>query len=65
MVLQIYVRPDNIILVLGLLGWAWLLSRISGYRQWWHILIASLAGVFIGKVPIDRLDGLSLGNVIA
>jgi len=57
MVLQIYVRPDNIILVLGLLGWAWLLSRISGYRQWWHILIASLTGVFIGKVPIDRLDG--------
>jgi hypothetical protein len=57
MVLQIYVRPDNIILVLGLLGWAWLLSRISGYRQWGWILTAGLAGVFIGQAPIDWLDG--------
>jgi hypothetical protein len=57
MVLQIYVRPDNIILVLGILGWALLLSRISGYRQWGWILAAGLAGVFIGKAPIDWLDG--------
>jgi hypothetical protein len=57
MVLQIYVIPDSIILSLGILGWAWLFSRISGYRPWWHILIASLAAIFIGKAPIDRLDG--------
>ena len=57
MVLQIYVRPDNIILVLGILGWAFLLSRISGYRKWGWILAAGMAGVFLGKAPIDRLDG--------
>jgi len=57
MVLQIYVIPDSIILSLGILGWALLFSRISGYRPRWHILIASLAGIFIGKAPIDWLDG--------
>ena len=57
MILQIYVIPPNIALSLGILAWAWLFSRISGYRPWWHILIASLAGVFIGQAPIDRLDG--------
>ena len=57
MVLQIYVIPPNIALSLGILAWAWLFSRISGYRQWWWILAAGLAGVFIGQAPIDRLDG--------
>jgi hypothetical protein len=57
MVLQIYVIPSRIILALGILGWAWLLSRISGYRRWGWILAAGLAGVFFGQAPIDRLDG--------
>jgi hypothetical protein len=57
MVLQIYVIPDSIILSLCILGWALLFSRISGYRRWWWILAASMAGVFIGKAPIDWLDG--------
>ena len=57
MLLQIYVIPPNIALSLGILAWAWLFSRISGYRQWWWILAAGLAGVFIGQAPIDRLDG--------
>jgi len=57
MVLQIYVTPGSIVLSLGVLGGALLLSRISGYRQWWWILAAGMAGVFIGKAPIDWLDG--------
>ena len=55
--LQIYVIPPSIALSLGILAWAWLFSRISGYRQWWWILTAGLAGVFIGQAPIDWLDG--------
>jgi len=57
MMLQIYVTPGSIALSLGILGWALLFSRISGYRQWWWILAAGMAGVFIGKTPIDWLDG--------
>src|SRR6476620_2699212 len=57
MLLQIYVTPASIALSLGVLGWAQLLSRISGYRQWWWILAAGMGGVFIGQAPIDRLDG--------
>src|SRR6266498_5186545 len=57
MVLQIYVTPGSIALSLGILGWALLFSRISGYRPWWWILTAGMAGVFIGKTPIDWLDG--------
>jgi len=56
MLLQIYVIPPSIVLALGILAWAWLFSRISGYRQWWWILAAGMAGVFIGKAPIDWLD---------
>ncbi len=56
MTLQIYVTPGSIALSLGILGWALLLSRISGYRQWWWILAAGMAGVFVGKTPIDWLD---------
>ena len=57
MALQTYITPASIALSLGILGWAWLFSRITGYRPWWNILAASLAGVFIGKAPIDWLDG--------
>jgi hypothetical protein len=57
MMLQIYVIPPSIALSLGILAWALLFSRISGYRQWWWILAAGLAGVFIGQAPIDWLDG--------
>jgi hypothetical protein len=56
MMLQIYVTPGSIALSLGILGWALLLSRISGYCQWWWILAAGTAGVFLGKMPIDWLD---------
>jgi len=57
MTLQIYVTPASIVLSLGILGWTLLFSRISDYRPWWHILAASLAGIFIGKAPIEWLDG--------
>lgn len=57
MLLQLYVTPGSIALSLGILGWSWLFSRITGYRPWWHILAASMVGVFLGKAPIDWLDG--------
>jgi hypothetical protein len=56
MVLQIYVTPGSIALSLGILGWGLLLSKISEYRQWWWIVIVTMVGVFVGKVPIDWLD---------
>lgn len=56
MMLQIYITPASITLSLGILGWALLFSRISGYRQWWWILAAGMTGVFIGQTPIDFLD---------
>jgi hypothetical protein len=56
MMLQIYVTPASIALSLGILGWALLFSRISGYHQWWWILAAGMTGVFMGKAPIDWLD---------
>ena len=56
MVLQTYVTPGSILLSLGVLGWALLFSRISDYHPWWKIFAAGMAGVFIGKMPIDWLD---------
>jgi hypothetical protein len=56
MVLQIYLTPGSIALSLGILGWGLLLSKISEYRQWWWIVIVTMVGVFVGKVPIDWLD---------
>ena len=55
--LQLYVTPGSMILSLGILSWTLLFSRIIGYRPWWHILVAGMLGVFMGKVPIDWLDG--------
>jgi len=57
MALQMHVTPPAITLLLGILGWGLLLSRISGYRQWWWIVAATTVGVFVGEVPIDWLDG--------
>ena len=57
MALQMHVTPPVIVLFLGILGWGLLLSRISGYRQWWWIATATTVGVFVGEVPIDWLDG--------
>ena len=56
MKVQLYVGPPAILLSLGLLGWAYLLGRISGYRRWGWIAVGALVGVFLGKVPIDWLD---------
>src|SRR5215216_2184131 len=57
MLLQLYVTPGSIVLSLGILGWSWLFSRITGYRLWWWILAAGMLGVFLGKAPIEWLDG--------
>ncbi len=57
MMLQLYVTPGSIALSLGILGWSFLFSRISRYRPWWRILAAGMVGVFLGKSPIDWLDG--------
>src|SRR5919197_5023684 len=53
---QLYITPPAILLAIGILGFAYSLSRISSYRRWTWIAIAVLVGVFLGKVPIDWLD---------
>jgi len=57
MKVQMHVTAPAIALSLGILGWAYFLSRISGYRRWGWLAIGAMAGVFVGEVPIDWLDG--------
>ncbi len=56
MTLQMHVTPPVLVLSLGVLGWGFLLSKISRYRAWWRIAIATLAGILVGELPIDWLD---------
>jgi len=56
MKVQMHVTAPAILLFLGILGWAYLLSRISGYRRWGWLAISAIVGVFVGEVPIDWLD---------
>jgi hypothetical protein len=56
MTLQMHVTPPVLVLSVGVLGWGFLLSKISRYRAWWRIAIATLAGILVGEFPIDWLD---------
>ncbi len=48
-----------IVLVIGSSGWSYLLGRISGYRAWWKIGIATALGIIAGWIsPLSNLDGL-------
>jgi len=49
--------PPAVLDMLGVLGWAVILSRISGYRQWWWLAAATMAGQFVGQ-------GLLLNGVL-
>jgi len=49
---QDYVVPPVILEMLGASIWGVLLSRISGYRQWWRLSIATMAGVQVGDLAL-------------
>jgi hypothetical protein len=49
---QDYVVPPVILEMLGASIWGLLLSRISGYRQWWRLSIATMAGVRVGDLAL-------------
>jgi len=38
--------------MLGAFGWGLLLSKISGYRQWWWLSTATMAGVRVGDFAL-------------
>ncbi len=50
--MQDYVVPPVILEMLGAFGWGLLLSKISGYRQWWWLSIATMAGVRVGDLAL-------------
>jgi hypothetical protein len=50
--LQDYALPPVLLEMLGAFGWGLLLSRISGYRQWWWLSIATMAGVRLGDFAL-------------
>jgi hypothetical protein len=62
---QDYVVPPVILEMLGAFGWGLLLSKISGYRQWWSLSIATMAGVRVGDFALYHgwLDQWVQGHV--
>jgi hypothetical protein len=57
-VLQAYAWGKIIVLVISSFGWSYLLGRISGYRLWWKIGLATALGILAGWVsPLSNLDG--------
>jgi hypothetical protein len=44
--------PSVILEMLGAFGWGFLLSKISGYRYWWWLSIATMAGVCVGDFAL-------------
>ena len=44
--------PLPILEMLGAFGWGYLLSKISGYRQWGWLSAAAMAGVRMGDYPL-------------
>ena len=50
--LQDYTVPPVILEMLGAFGWGLLLSKISGYRQWWWLSTATMAGVRVGDFAL-------------
>jgi hypothetical protein len=59
LILQTPALNKVILLAVCSLMWSYLLGRISGYRVWWHIGIATIIGIFAGWFsPLSNLDGL-------
>jgi len=47
-----------VVLAICSLIWSFLLGRISGYRPWWKIGLATVLGILIGWFsPLSNLDG--------
>ncbi len=47
-----------ILLAFCSIGWSYLLGRISGYRAWWKIGLATALGILAGWFsPLSNLDG--------
>src|SRR5215212_6223535 len=49
---QDYLVPQVILEMLGAFGWGLLLSKISGYRQWWWLSTATMVGVHVGDFAL-------------
>jgi hypothetical protein len=49
---QDYSVPPVILEMLGAFRWGLLLSKISGYRQWWWLSLATMAGVRAGDFAL-------------
>jgi hypothetical protein len=52
------VIPLATVEILGAIGWGFFLAKISGYRQWWWLSAATIAGVRTGDFVLynGRLD---------
>jgi len=50
--LQAYLVPPVILEMLGAFGWGLCLGKISGYRRWWWLSAATMAGVWIGNFAL-------------
>lgn len=47
--LQDYGRVEIIGLLIGAFAWGIVLTRISGYRPWWRLVLASMVGIYLGR----------------
>ena len=46
------------VLMVWSFGWSYLLARISGYRAWWRVGLATALGIIAGWFsPLSNLDG--------
>ena len=45
---QDYPAPSVILELLGAFGWGLCLGKISGYRHWWWLSMATMAGIWVG-----------------
>ena len=47
------------IVVISSIMWSYLLGRISGYRPWWQIAVASALGILVAWFsPLANIDGI-------
>jgi hypothetical protein len=50
--LREYAVPPVTLEMLGAFGWGVCLSKISGYRQWWWLSAATMAGIRVGDFAL-------------
>ena len=57
-ILQVNGLNKIIVLMVCSLAWSYVLGRISSYRAWWRIGLATASGIIIGWFsPLSNLDG--------